>query len=67
MASTLSPTRKTLNLCRECEHSRLAAQALVAAYELLTPLLRRALPTRQPTQHSRSAKQRQRQAGGQQA
>ena len=41
MAGTPSATRKTLNLRRGCERSRLAAEALAAAYELLTPTLRR--------------------------
>jgi hypothetical protein len=67
MADTPSTTRKTLNLRRGCERSRLAAEALAAAYELLTPTARRALPLSQPKQHSPSGHPRQRQAGGQQA
>ncbi len=67
MAGTLSATRKTLNLRRVCERSRLATEALAAAYELLTPTLRRALPIPQSTQQCPSGRPRQRQAGGQKA
>jgi hypothetical protein len=70
MASALSPTQKTLNLRRDVERSRLETQLLATAYELLTPILRRALPSpqpkHQPTQQPRKAhERRQRQAGGQ--
>jgi len=67
MAGNPSPIKKTLNLRRGCERSRLAAEALAAAYELLTPVLRRILPLPQPTRHSPSGRPRQRQAGGQKA
>jgi hypothetical protein len=72
MASTLPPAKRTLNLRRSCERSRLEAQILAASYELLTPFLRRALllpqGDRQPTQPPRNTQQRHhRPAGGQQA
>jgi hypothetical protein len=37
-------TRKLLKVERGCERSRLEGQLLAAAYDLATPLLRRALP-----------------------
>jgi hypothetical protein len=67
MVQPPSPTKMTLNLCRDCERSRLAAEALAAAYEFLTPTLRGALPSSEPTQHCPSAEPRQRLAGGQKA
>ena len=66
MANTPSPTRKTLNLRRGCERSRLTAETLAAAYELLTPILRRAFANAKSTQR-RSVGRRQRLTGGQQA
>jgi hypothetical protein len=66
MASNPSTTKKTLNLRRGCERSRLAAEALAAAYELLTPILRRSLPyTSGSPQRRSSVEQHQRLAGGQ--
>ena len=65
MASNPSTTKKTLNLRRDCEHSRLAAEALAAAYELLTPILRRSLSSSESPQRRPSAEPRQRLAGGQ--
>ena len=67
MAQPLSPTKTTLNLCRDYERSRLAAEALAAAYELLSPILRRALPNSESTQRRPSAEPCQRLAGGQKA
>jgi hypothetical protein len=67
MVQPLSPTKKTLNLCRDCERSRLAAEALTAAYELLTPILGRALPSSESTQRRPPVKPCQRLAGGQKA
>ena len=65
MASNPSTTKKTLNLRRGCERSRVAAEALAAAYELLTPILRRSLLNAESTQRRPSTEQRQRLAGGQ--
>lgn len=64
MASNQAPAKKTLTLTRSCERSRLAAAALASAYELLTPILQRALPNSEPAPQ---AEQRQRQPRGQQA
>jgi hypothetical protein len=67
MPGNLSSTRKTVILRRSCERSRLGAAALVSAYELLTPVLRRTLCLSQPTQPSPTPKPCQRQAGGHKA
>ena len=52
MASAKNRTRKLLNIERCCEHSRLQGQLIAAAYELVTPLIRRRLPapTARPAQ-----------------
>ena len=45
MAPAESKTRKLLKVERGCERSRLEGQVIAAAYELVTPLLRRTLAT----------------------
>jgi hypothetical protein len=45
MASAKNRTRKLLKIERCCEHSRLEGQVIAAVYELVTPLIRRALPS----------------------
>jgi hypothetical protein len=69
MASTPSSTRKVLPLRREGQRSRLEAQILAEAYELLTPFLRCAVPaspprSRPPPRPRQASQRRLRQAGG---
>jgi hypothetical protein len=45
MASAKNRTRKLLKIERCCEHSRLQGQLIAAAYELITPVIRRVLPS----------------------
>ena len=66
MASNPAPAKKSLNLSRGCDRSRLSAEALAAAYELLTPILQRALASPESSQRP-GAEQRQLLAGGQKA
>ena len=65
MASNPSTTQQTLNLRRGCERSRRAAEVLAAAYELLTPMLRRSWPRSESPPRHLSAEQYQRLTGGQ--
>jgi hypothetical protein len=67
MAGTQSSTRTTLKVCRSGERSRLAAEALAAAYESLTPILRRAWPSSQSMRRCPPTEPSQRLAGGQKA
>src|SRR4051794_35003291 len=72
MTSPLRRVSNALKLERSCELSRLQAQALAAAYELATPLLRCPIPNTAPGQQSPpgrapQADWLQRQAGGRQA
>jgi hypothetical protein len=50
MAGLKHRTNRLLKIERSCERSRLESQLLATAYELLTPILRRALP-RPPGAH----------------
>jgi hypothetical protein len=45
MPAANNRTRKLLNIQRCSEQSRLEGQVIAAVYELLTPLIRRALPS----------------------
>ena len=45
MSGQRSKTKKTLKILRGCEQSRLQRAVLVAAYELVTPILRGTLTT----------------------
>jgi hypothetical protein len=67
MASAKNRTRKTLKIERCCELSRLEGQVIAAVYELVTPPIRRALPSpsTQPAQpRSPVADQPQQRTGG---
>jgi hypothetical protein len=72
MALPPSQGKKTLTVRRDCKRSRLEAQLLAAAYELLTPISKRPLPTSQSgcqtnDGRAQSPGPRPRRAGGDQA
>jgi len=65
MAKPKNTIHNTLKLERICERSRLEPQVIAAAYELVSPVARRALPapdTEPPLAHTQTTKHHQ--AGG---
>lgn len=64
MAGSKNKTKHLLKIERDCERSRLEGQLLASAYELLTPTLRRALPTASSQPNRPEAAQRTRQQVG---
>jgi hypothetical protein len=71
MANPPARAGRVLNVLRSCEPSRLETQVVAAAYECLTPLLKRHLPNARSKRGSAQCRaatdHRQRQAGGNQA
>jgi hypothetical protein len=72
MALSPSQGKKPLTVRRGCKRSRLESQLLAAAYELLTPISKRPLPTPQSELEPKNGRAqthapRSRRAGGNQA